>query len=436
MIPPLRTAVLLGLLVVAGFVIRVDALRNTAPEVPALGDAHAYHVLAANLAEGRGYIRPYEWEADGSRIATAEYPPALPTVLAAGHVVGITSTAGQRLLLAAVGALTVGLIGLVGRRLGGDGAGYLAATIAAIHPGLWNSDVSLMAEPLASFAGAAVVLAALAVADRPSHRRWIALGVLGGLACLVRSEFLVMVPLLAGAVAWHTGEAWAARLRQVGLAVGALVLVLVPWTVRNVLVFDGHPVLLSNNSGSVARGANCDAAYQGPFKGLWVTDVALDGTDGDPARSGCFSGFDLGGGRNEAQAAAALRAEGTAYLRAHLGEVPGVVVARVGRTVGLYRFTQQRNFAYAEGRNPVWDGRGTRAFQALAVIGLVGLALSWRRGTGSWERWLLLVPPASVLVVVALTYGNPRFRAAAEPAIVVLGALGVVEVVSALRPGR
>ena len=435
-VPPARTAVLLGLLVVVAFVVRVDALRNSAPPVPALGDARAYHLLGANLADGRGYIRPYE-ALEGREIATAEYPPALPVVLAVASKAGIAGTEGQRVVLCGVGALTVGLIGLLARRLGGtDGAGYLAAAIGAVHPGLWNADVSLMAEPLASFAGAALVLAALAAIDRPSWRRTAALGLLTGLGAMVRSELLLIGLVLLAVVLALGVRAGAGRrpvlVRAAAGLVGALV-VLLPWTARNAVAFDGELVPLTNNSGSVARGANCDAAYGGPFRGLWVTDVALDGHDRDAARAGCFSGFDLARHPNEADAAAQLRADGLAYVQEHRGELPGVVAARVGRTVGLYRFEQQRNFAFAEGRNPVWDGRGTRSFQVLAVLGVVGLVLAAAR-RASRQRWLLLVPVACSLLVVAATYGNPRFRAAAEPAVVVLGALGAIEVARWARP--
>ncbi|MEZ5180531.1 MAG: hypothetical protein R2702_01410 [Acidimicrobiales bacterium] len=435
-VPPARTAVLLGLLVLVGFVVRVDALRNSAPPVPALGDARAYHLLGANLADGQGYIRPYE-ALEGRAIPTAEYPPALPVVLAAASRVGIDGTEGQRVVLCGVGALTVGLIGLLGRRLGGtDAAGYLAAAIGAVHPGLWNADVSLMAEPLASFAGAALVLAALAAIDRPSWARTAALGVLTGAGAMVRSELLLIgLVLLAVVVALglRGGPGRRPVLVQAAAGIVGVLVVLVPWTARNAVAFDGQLVPLTNNSGSVARGANCDAAYRGPFRGLWVTDVALEGCDGDPARAGCFSGFDLSTHPDEARAAARLRADGLAYLRAHSSELPGVVAARLGRTVGLYRFEQQRNFAFAEGRNPVWDGRGTRAFQALAVLGVVGLVLAAAR-RASRQRWLLLVPVACSLLVVAVTYGNPRFRAAAEPAVVVLGALGAIEVARRARP--
>ncbi|HWJ97388.1 MAG TPA: glycosyltransferase family 39 protein [Acidimicrobiales bacterium] len=430
-IPPARTAALLGLLVLVGFVIRIDALRNSAPDVPVLGDARAYHLLAENLADGRGYIRPYEFAADGTEIKTAEYPPALPVVLAAATKAGASSETSQRLLLCGVGALTVGLVGLIGRRLGGDSAGYLAALLAAIHPGLWNSDVSLMAEPLASFTGAALVVAALWVVNRPDRWRWAAFGAVAGLGCFVRSEFLLMGPALMAVVAWKTAEAWRPRLGRLALGVGVLVAVLVPWTVRNLVAFDGQLVPLSNNSGSVAQGANCGAAYSGPFKGLWVTNVSLDGNDADQSRAGCFAGFDLTDD-DEAQAAARLRADGIGYLTDHKGQVPGVVAARLGRTFGLYQFEQQRNFAGAEGRNVLWDGRGTRSFQLLALVGIAGLVVSSVRRTRTWERWLLVVPPAAVVVIVAFTYGNPRFRAAAEPAVVVLAALGALDVVGAV----
>ena len=160
--------------------------------------------------------------------------------------------------------------------------------------------------------------------------------------------------------------------------------------------------------------------------------MALDGNDADEARAGCFAGFDLTED-NEAQAASALRSDGLRYLGDHTGQVPGVMAARLGRTVGLHQFTQQRNFAAAEGRNPLWDGRGTRGFQLLALVAIAGLVVSSVRRTRTWERWLLVVPPLAVVVVVALTYGNPRFRAAAEPAVVVLAALGAFDVIAALR---
>lgn len=426
--PSARTAALLGLLVVVAFVIRLDALRNAAPDVPEFGDARAYHLLAQNLADGEGFIRPYDLDRLGRKVPTAEYPPALPVLLAAATKLGVDGEMGQRTLLCLVGAGTVGLVGLVGRRLAGGGAGLLAAGLAAVHPALINSDVSLAAEPLAACLGAAALLAALAVRDHPVARRWAVLGAVLGIGCLVRAEFLLLVPLLFGDLLFRSRGSWVPRLRSGAVGLAALVAVLAPWTVRNAVEF-GRFVPVSNNLGSVLRGANCDLAYDGRFEGLWVTNVGA-GADStvDPAGA-CFSGFPIRPGVDEAAASAELRGDGLAYAKDHVGRLPGVVAARLGRTVGLYQFDQQADFARAEGRDAARERRGTRAFQLFAVVGLIGLAAGgWRHR----ERLLVLALPVAVLVTVAVTYGNPRFRATAEPAVLVLAAVALVDVVRRL----
>lgn len=423
LLPTGRTAALLALLVVGAFVIRVDALRNASPPVPAFGDGHAYEVLGRDLARGEGYVRPYEFERQGRRIATAEYPPAVPVVLAAANKAGVQSEVGQRTLLGLIGALTVGLVVLVGRRLGGDGVALLAGTAAAVHPALVNNDVSLAAEPLAACLGAGVLLAALAVRDRPSPRSWALLGAAVAVGCLVRAEFLLLVPLLVGGLAWFGPGDQRARIRGAGVSLAVVVAVLAPWTIRNAVTFH-RLVPVSNNLGSVLRGANCDLAYRGQFKGLWVTNVGAGAASTVDPAGACFSGFPIRAGVNEAAAAAELRSDGLTYARDHLGDVPGVVVARLGRTVGLFRFDQQNGFAAVEGRNPERERRGTRAFQLLALAAAAGLAAGgWRHR----ERLVLVAPVVAVFVTVAVTYGNPRFRATAEPAVVVLAALAAVD---------
>ena len=49
---------------------------------------------------------------------------------------------------------------------------------------------------------------------------------------------------------------------------------------------------------------------------------------------------------------------------------------------------------------------------------------------------VLLVPMISVTAVTVLTYGQTRFRATAEPSIVVLASLAVVWAVDAVRRRR
>ena len=94
-----------------------------APQVPALGDASAYHLLAERLAHGGGYIRPFDDLLLHLRRPTAEYPPLFPVLLSLPARLGAHSVEQQRIFMAFVGAGTVALVGLLGRRVASDAVG-------------------------------------------------------------------------------------------------------------------------------------------------------------------------------------------------------------------------------------------------------------------------------------------------------------------------
>ena len=108
------------------WVIRIVFIVVVAPQVPTLGDASAYHLLAENLAHGRGYIRPFDDLLLHVRRPTAEYPPLFATVLSVPARLGLHSVEQQRIFLAFVGAATVVLVGLLGRRVASGAVGLVA----------------------------------------------------------------------------------------------------------------------------------------------------------------------------------------------------------------------------------------------------------------------------------------------------------------------
>ena len=151
-------------------------MRDIAPPVPALGDAHAYHVLAENLAHGRGYIRPYDFERLGRTIRTAEYPPVFPAVLAAASLVGL-STIEQQRLADVLRRERHGSVDRVGRPpAGGRTVGLVAAAIAALYPMLFQADAALMPETLAALGGAAVCCWRCGRREEPAGLGGLALG--------------------------------------------------------------------------------------------------------------------------------------------------------------------------------------------------------------------------------------------------------------------
>jgi hypothetical protein len=405
----------LALLAIAAvaLAVRIAFVLVVDPTVPEVGDASAYHLLADNLADGRGYIRPFDLLLKERTLVTAEYPPLHPALVAVADLLGVDGVRGQRLALGLVGTATVVLVGLIGRRIGGTAVGLTAAALAAVYPMLFLSDATLMPETLFAFLVALALLLALRAIEAPSRGRVAALGAVVGLAALTRSEGLLLVPLLVLPVAFRGGDI-RRRLVSAAVAVAAVGAVVLPWSVRNYVRFD-DVVPVSNNLGSMVDGANCDKAYGGDQKGLWLYE--------------CFGGFDLET-QGENAAAAFHRRRGTAYVRAHASEVPGVAAVRWLRTFGLYEPRQQAAFESFEGRPFRWQLAGTRMWWALAALAVAGAVLLRRR---RGPLWLLGSTVLVASITAVITYGNQRFRIAAEPAVLVLAAMALVAAVRAVR---
>jgi uncharacterized membrane protein YfcA len=109
-------------------------------------------------------------------------------------------------------------------------------------------------------------------------------------------------------------------------------------------------------------------------------------------------------------------------MRDHLDRWPVVVAARIARMWSVFHISQTVGFDVGEGR-PRWASyAGIAALYALAAAAIIGMVASRRRKTPVWP---LVVPIAVVTSVMLLIGGIPRYRAAAEPSIIVLAALGI-----------
>jgi 4-amino-4-deoxy-L-arabinose transferase-like glycosyltransferase len=428
-------AFLIALLAIAvlALVVRVTFVLVVDPKLPDLGDATAYHLLANNLADGHGYIRPFDFRLLHVARPTAEYPPLFPALLAVPSYLGATSVDAQRVFLCFVGAGTVVLIGLLGRRVGGPIVGLLAATIAAVYPMLFLGEAVLMAESLFVLLVTAMLLLAYRAADAPSPLRFAALGLVIGLSALARSEGLLFAVVLVIPLALSIRSL--AVKRQVLLAtvaVGVAILTVAPWTIRNAVRLHAF-VPISNNIGTAVDGANCDLTYSGALIGLWRETFS---TFGDAARrrpqaKACFEGFDIRRRHfDETDVANFHRRSGITYARHHLSRAPLVVGVRELRTWGLYAPRQQIEFEALEGRPRRWQGVGTVMYWVLLPLAVAGAIVLVRRRVRVWP---LVSTAVVVSVTTALTYGQQRFRTAAEPAIVVLAAVSLAAL-AARRP--
>ncbi len=205
------------------------------------------------------------------------------------------------------------------------------------------------------------------------------------------------------------------RWRHLAVTVVACLAVLAPWMIRNATTFEKF-VPLSTNGNEVMVYANCASVYNGPFVGYWDFQCQQRVRDAQGEPPG-----------DESQVALYWRSLGFNYARAHAGELPRVVALRVLRQWELFRPLQNVNLGGIEGRNRDASTMGLMMFYGLAGLSMVG-AVSMRR------KRIPLMPLGvqflSVTITSAYTYGSVRFRAPAETALCVLGAVGLVPVVA------
>jgi 4-amino-4-deoxy-L-arabinose transferase-like glycosyltransferase len=428
-----RFAITLGAIALVALVIRIAFVVIVAPTVPRLGDANAYHLLADQLADGKGYIRPFDHLLLHLNRTTAEYPPLFPVLLSFATRLGLDTIEQQRIFLSCVGAGTVTLVGLLGRRVAGRAVGLAAAALAAVYPMLFLSEATLMSESLYVALVTLVLLCAYRAYDDPKPSRFVVLGVAIGAATLTRAEGLLLGALVvASVVVALRGLPSRERMTRVAIALGVAVALLVPWTIRNAVQFHAF-VPVSNNAATLVDGANCDVTYGGSQLGLWRETFSSGNSllMIEPQSRACFEGFQIADPHfDEAKASSKDLRAGASYARHHLGSLPKVAVVRVLRTWGVYAPRQQVSFESLEGRPRAWQMRGTMMYWLLAPLAIVGSVLLRRR-----KRLIVPLVATAVTVTIgaALTYGQQRFRIAAEPAILVLAAVPLVELARGAR---
>lgn len=375
-------------------------------------DAPVYISRARFLLDGRGFTDPDEWFFHSTRAEGAIHPPGQALWLALGDLLGFDSAEALMAWGVVAGVATIVVIGYLGREVIDERTGLVAAGIAAVYPGLWSYDPTVMAESLAQLLVAVLLLLSYRFWRVPSPSRAAWLGAVAAAGALTRSELVVLIPALVIPVTLASRGSTRQALTCTGSALLWCSLVLAPWVGWNAVRFE-HPATLATGIDISLRYANCDEVWYGEQVGLWNVFCGVDITN-DPAN-------DLA---DETELGQQYRARAGAYVRDNLGRLPIVVAARTGRTLGLYAPAQQVEFeSTREVREaPVlWSAMlGSWALALLGAVALIWPAPRSRRGLA-----VLLAPMAAGLAGAAITFGTTRYRSVGEVGLVVLGAAGV-----------
>jgi 4-amino-4-deoxy-L-arabinose transferase-like glycosyltransferase len=415
-------AVLVAILLL-GFGLRAGEARDGRAPVY---DAAAYAAIAANLERGEGFtVGP------GATQPSSNYSPGLPLLVAAIYeITGGVHERLARLLLAAIGTLSILFAYLIARRLSGSAAGLIAAGAVAVYPALLEYQGMLMSEPLAATVLSGAVLAMFWAADRDGLARWLLPGALLGATAMARPEYLGVAVLLGLVVfARHARAGWRRALAQAAVLLAGVVLVVAPWSARNAVALD-RLVPISTGGGQVL------------FAGTYLP------SDGDPEQVGAevverhpglFAPDAVQRLRLEqilARLAAArypdletdqaLSRMGREQLWDDVGEEPVEFAGFVATKVGRIWSHGPRDVM----REPLWAA----LHWALLGLGLVGLAvLAWRR---RWEALVLATVFVSITALSALLVASPRRVLVMVPLLAALAGAGAVWIWAASRERR
>jgi Dolichyl-phosphate-mannose-protein mannosyltransferase len=318
----------------------------------------------------------------------------------------------QRMVTVCCGIATIVVIGLVAGRLAGPRAAVCAGWIAAVYPNLWMNDGLVMSESISVLLVALFLLRMEAAAREWSVRSAALVGLIVGLATLARSELVLLAPAAAVVLFFvdrpeNESPTEPPRMLRAGVLLAIAALTVAPWVAFNLVRFE-RPVTLSTNDGTTLLGAYCDDTFSGPEVGGWYVFCV---TEGDP---------DYATDEEPSVRSARQRSLAITYAREHVGELPRVIAARVGRTLDLYGLHSLVKQDVGEERARWASWAGIVAWWVLAVAALAGIGR-----VRALSRWILFLPVLSVLVTTIVFYGGHRIRSSMEPTVVVLAAIAL-----------
>ncbi len=279
-------------------------------------DGPAYQARAQLLREGAGFPSSDDWIFRQLVSPGAVHPPGNTLLVAFGQQIGLRTGHQSQLLGCVVGTVAVVVIAHLGREVAGRRVGLLAGWIAALHPGLWSFDPTVMAETPGQLLTAIVLLLAYRFWRTPSLIGAAWLGGATAAAALTRSELAILVAILVIPICFTAAGTNRQAVSRVAAALLWSAMVLGPWVGWNLVRFE-HPVTLASGIDLSLAYAQCDQTWYGPDTGYWNLFCAT-GVQQRPSNARS----------DESELGQQYRKQAGSYIAAHPGRWPVVLAAR------------------------------------------------------------------------------------------------------------
>jgi len=254
----MRPRTLLALVVALSVGLRIGAalmMGDTAAPQPGTWDQVSYDQLARRVAGGFGFsFAELSWPYARPGAPTAFWSLLYTSFVALHYQIFGPHPLAPRLVQAVLAGILLPLgTYRLGARTLGPRAGLWAAGLSAAYIYFVYYGAALMTEAFTVVAVVWLLAQLVDLADRPTRRGWVALGVWIGVAALLRQVTLATVPVLALWLVWRRRDR--RSLAGLALAAGVALLLILPVTVRNYRAF-GRLVPINTNAGFAFFWAN------------------------------------------------------------------------------------------------------------------------------------------------------------------------------------
>ncbi len=211
-------------------------------------DAEVHDTWARAILEGETYFHGAYFKA-----------PLYPWFLSVLYAVSDGSYHAPRIAQAILGALSCGLMYLLGREIFRSRAiGALAGLAGASYWIMIWFDGELLLEPLSVFLNLAALLAIFRAARHGSLWRWAIAGLLLGISAINRPNILPFVPVIAFWCLFQPGD-WLRGLARAMILGLATLLPILPITARNLIVGNDLVLIASQGGANFYIGNNSES---------------------------------------------------------------------------------------------------------------------------------------------------------------------------------
>ena len=260
---------------------RLAVVAWAAARFPPTADGTYYQRIAERVAAGLGYT--WLWP-DGVVTYAAHYPIGYPAALGAIYALTGAHPAAAMVFNALLGALAAYAAHRLAARSGSRRIALAAGLLVALHPGLVAYTPALMTEGVVASLLVVAAWIAAWTRDRPGSR-WRGTALLGlvfGLATLVRPQSLALAPLFA---AIAVGEGWRRGVSAAALATIVALAVCAPWTARNCVRMKRCALVSVNGGWNLLIGA--DPVSTGAWSPVQVPEACREVYD-EAEKDQCF----------------------------------------------------------------------------------------------------------------------------------------------------